>query len=91
MTDTGEIQLRIRSFILEKFPTAKKRGLDDDLQLLQTGIVDSLGILDIVKFLEESFHLSIDDDELMPENFGDVRSLVSFVARKHNQLEVPAK
>lgn len=90
MTDNNRLHRQIRSFILEKFPTAKKRGLNDELQLLGTGIVDSLGVLDVIGFLEQTFQIKINDDELTPENFANVRSMVAFVQRK-TEAEVSAK
>jgi acyl carrier protein len=82
MSNGNGPDFRIRSFILEKFPAARKRGLNDELPLLEAGIVDSLGVLDVIGFLEQTFHIKIDDDELMPDNFANVRSMVAFVERK---------
>lgn len=91
MSDVNGIHPRIRTFILEKFPAARKRGFGDDLPLLESGIVDSLGVLDVVGFLEQTFNVRVDDDELTPENFANLRCLVSFVERKRGQVEVPAE
>lgn len=85
MSENG-IHPRIRAFVLEKFPQAKKRDLRDDLALLESGIVDSLGVLDVVEFLEENFSIKVDDEDLIPENFGTVRAMVSFVEQKRAQL-----
>jgi len=82
MSDSNEPDRQIRSFILGKFPAAKKRGLNDELPLLETGIVDSLGVLDVVGFLEQTFHIKIDDDELIPDNFASIRCMVAFVEKK---------
>jgi len=90
MNDSDGLHWRIRSFILEKFPAAKKRGLDDELLLLETKIVDSLGVLDVVGFLEQTFHIRIDDDELTPDNFASVRCMVAFVQRK-TRTEISVK
>jgi acyl carrier protein len=75
---------------VQNFPVAKKRAFDDDLQLVQSGIIDSLGVLSVVGFLEQTFKITVDDDELSPDNFSSVRSLVSFVQRK-SQTEAAAK
>lgn len=90
MSENG-IHPRIRAFVLEKFPQAKKRDLKDDLMLLESGIVDSLGVLDVVEFLEEAFSIKIDDEDLIPENFGTVRAMVSFVEQKRAQLRPAVK
>jgi len=82
------IQPTIRSFILEKFPPARKRVLNDDVPLLESGIIDSLGVLDVVGFLERTFAIKIEDEELIPENFGSIQRLTSFVQQKRARLEV---
>jgi acyl carrier protein len=75
---------QVRAFVLEKFPQAKKKGLSDSDKLLESGIVDSLGILDLVAFLESDFKVQITDDELLPENFQTVEAIAEFVERKRN-------
>jgi acyl carrier protein len=75
---------QIRAFVLEKFPQAKKKSLRDTDQLLESGIVDSLGILDLVAFLESGFQVHINDEELLPENFQTVEAIAQFVERKRN-------
>lgn len=76
------IEERVQAFLLEKFPLARKAGLDKNTPLLEKGILDSLGILDVVSFLENEFSLTINDDELLPENFQSLQSLSSFVLNK---------
>lgn len=77
---------RIRSFVLEKFPLARTRKVKDSDELLESGIVDSLGILDLVAFLESEFSLHINDDDLTPENFRSIESIVSFAEQKNSAL-----
>ncbi len=72
---------RINKFILENFPLARNMNCDDDL--LEKGVVDSLGILDIVTFLEREFQVTVTDEELLPENFQSINSIISFVERKN--------
>jgi len=55
--------------------------LDDD-SLLGSGIVDSLGVLDLVAFVEGEFGITIDAEELLPENFQSISSLTCFVKTK---------
>jgi len=77
-----QISIALKEFILEKFPLARKRGIDHDTFLLQSGIVDSLGILELVAFIENEFGITVSDDELMPENFQNIAMMTSFVAGK---------
>jgi len=90
MSDVGEVQPSIRSFILEKFPAAKRRVLQDDAPLLESGIIDSLGILDVVEFVERMFLIKIEDEELTPDNFGSIQRLASFVEQKRSRVDIPA-
>ena len=76
---------RVRSFVLEKFPLARKRSIKDADELLESGIVDSLGILDLVAFLESDFGLQISDEDLMPENFRSIESMVRFAEDRNHE------
>jgi acyl carrier protein len=73
---------RIRAFVLEKFPLARKQQLKDSDALLESGILDSLGILDLVTYLEQEFSISVADDELVPENFQSIERVAAFVQSK---------
>lgn len=77
---------RIKDFILRHFPMARKQGLKSDEKWLETGMIDSLGILDLVHFLEEEFSVTISDDELQPENFQSLDAVVEFVGNKRDNL-----
>jgi len=90
MSNTNGVESRIRFFILKKFPTTRKRALKDCDPLLESGIIDSLGVLDVVRFLEEAFMIKVEDEELTPDNFGSVQLLTSFVQRKKSGVEVSA-
>ena len=76
------IQGQLKSFITKQFPLARKRNLGIDDRLLGEGIIDSLGVLDIVGYLETEFRISIADDDLTPENFETIGRLTAFVERK---------
>ena len=80
--ETQIIAGRIRKFLVQRFPATKNVGDDD--ALLKNGMIDSLGILEIVTFLEREFAIILSDEELSPENFESVRSLSSFVRLKTN-------
>jgi acyl carrier protein len=82
MQGTQLISEAIRKFIVSKFPLARKRHVADSDLLLETGILDSLGILDVVQFIETEFGLHVDDDELLPENFQSIQALTEFVQKK---------
>ncbi len=79
---THEVAQRVRAFLVETFLLGDDDGFGDHESLLDTGIVDSTGVMEVVAFLEESFNIVIDDDELVADNLDSVARLASFVTRK---------
>ena len=88
MSQNHSTNVSIRSFILRKFPAARKKAITDDSPLLESGVIDSLGMLDVVAFLEESFNIKVLDEELVPENFADINRMAAFAERKQSQSRV---
>ena len=75
---------RIRDYLAEHFPAARSRRLDPDEPLLTNGILDSLGVLDVVAFLETEFKIMVADEDLLPENFESLARLTAFVEEKQS-------
>jgi len=73
---------QIKKFLAQQFPATKNVGNEEPL--LKNGLIDSLGILEVVTFLEKTFGFTITDEELLPENFESVRCLCVFVEQKRN-------
>lgn len=73
---------RIKNFLVQQFPTTKNVRYED--LLLKNGLIDSLGILDVVTFLEKEFDIIVSDEELLPENFESIHCLSNFVRTKTN-------
>ena len=82
MTHSEQIPQQIRTFVFHNFPGAKKRAVNDDSPLLESGIIDSLGMLDVVAFLEQTFGIKVEDEELVPDNFASIKALTDFVMNK---------
>ena len=57
-------------------------AIGDSDSLLERGIIDSLGVLTLVAFLEETYEIKIDEDDLMPENFDSLGAITSYVSSK---------
>lgn len=72
----------IRTFVKRNFYVPEDLDLSDDASLLDHGIVDSTGVLEIVSFLEKSFQIAVDDLEIVPENLDSVNAIANFVAQK---------
>jgi acyl carrier protein len=79
----------IKDFIWEHFPLARKRKIIDTDPLLESGILDSLGILEVVAFLEHEFHIILNDDDLMPENFQSIECIAAFVQGRYHDSSAP--
>ncbi|HPF35399.1 acyl carrier protein [bacterium] len=78
-----ELKEQIRGFLIENFLFGDAAPLADDaMSLLDNGIMDSVGVMELVAFLEGDLGLAIDDAELVPENLDSVDNLVAFVGRK---------
>ena len=73
---------RIRNFVLQKFPQARRKGLSDSDNLLENGIIDSLGVLDLVSFFQQEFSVAVADDDLTPENFANIECMGQFVEHR---------
>ena len=78
---------RIRMFILQRFPLARSRQLHCDEPLLERGIIDSLGVLEVVGYLEREFRIIISDDDLSPVTFRSIESLAEFVTSRLDDVE----
>jgi acyl carrier protein len=57
-------------------------GLTDSASLLDLGVVDSTGVLEIMGFLESTFGVTVEDDEIVPENLDSIERIAAFVERK---------
>lgn len=77
-----EIEAKIRGYILENLLFSNDpTELPNDASLLDRGIIDSTGVLEIVLFLEGEFDIQIKASEMLPENFDTVNNMVAFVQR----------
>ena len=73
---------KIREFISENFLFGEANGLKDDTSFLEEGIIDSTGVLELVNFLEEEFSITVDDEELIPENLDSINNVTAFLVGK---------
>jgi acyl carrier protein len=77
------IKSEIRQFVLKQFPAARKQMPKDEDPLLKSGIIDSLGVLEVVSHLTEVYGIEIEEDDLMPENFESIDAISNLVAQKN--------
>lgn len=73
----------IKLFILQNYLfTDDQSVLADEESLMQKGIIDSTGILELVNHLEDTYALKVADEEMVPENLDTIANIVAFVERK---------
>ena len=78
----NEIKAKLLEYMRARFPAAQGIRLEEERSLLDSGVIDSLGILDLVAFMEETFDMEATDEDLVPENFDSVSALVRYVESK---------
>ena len=72
----------IRQFIVETFLFGNGDRLEDEMSFLENGVIDSTGILELIMFLEETYSITIADDELVPENLDSISNIANFLEEK---------
>jgi len=73
----------VKEFLTEQEYIKSAEVIDESESLLERGIIDSVGILNLISFLEETYGINIDEDDLMPENFDSLSAISSYVNRKN--------
>ncbi|SPE58850.1 Acyl carrier protein [Verrucomicrobia bacterium] len=84
-TDNHQVEPPIRDFIATNLLYSKDFPHADDASLLREGIIDSLGVVELVSFLQTRFGVKVEQQEVRPENFDSVAKLAAFVRRKQAQ------
>jgi acyl carrier protein len=79
------VQDQIRAFVIQNFMFGQGAQLKDDESFLEAGIIDSTGVLELVGFLETSFGIVVQDEDLVPANLDSVERVARFVGRKVNE------
>ena len=72
----------VRRFIVENFLFGRSEGFTDEQSFLDSGIIDSTGILELVAFLEETYGLQVNDEELIPDNLDSINKISGFLQKK---------
>jgi acyl carrier protein len=76
------IENEIRKFIEDNFILGGEDNLWDGDSLLEKGIIDSTGVLELVAFIEETYKFKIKDEELIPENLDSIKNISQYVQKK---------
>lgn len=83
ITVLASVAEQTKRFILKNYLfTEDLSALEDDGSLMQTGVMDSTGILELIMFLEDNFGVKVNDEEMIPENLDSVNAIARFVVSK---------
>jgi acyl carrier protein len=75
-------ELEIRKFIADRFLFGDDHKLECHASLIEAGIIDSTGVLELIGYLEEQYGIKVEDDELVPENLDTIASICAFLGTK---------
>jgi len=73
---------RIRQFVLSTFYVVDAAALSDEQSLLDQGIIDSTGVLEVIGFIESEYGIQVLDEEMVPENLDSISRIAAYVDRK---------
>lgn len=81
-----DIKKQIIDFITNNFLfDDTQTGLDEKQSLLETGVIDSTGVLELIAFIEETWGIKIEDEEIIPENLDSILDITYFINQKLSQ------
>lgn len=77
------VKTELRKFVVENFMFGQEnQDFSDEASMLENGLIDSTGVLELVAFVEEKYGISVADEELVPTNFDSVDNLAEYVRKK---------
>lgn len=78
----------IQQWVYNAFPVARERGIGNAESLLESGIIDSMGTLEVVDFLESEFGFEVLDDEMVADHFDSIQSIATYVVNKQGTTNI---
>jgi len=77
-----DIKGQVKEFFVDNF-MAEMDGVSDSDSFLDNGIIDSTGVLELVLFLEETYNVKVEDDEIIPENLDSLENIAAYITSKN--------
>jgi acyl carrier protein len=72
----------IRNFLIKARLIRSDQALDVNESLIEGGIIDSLGVVEIVEYIEKAFGITVGEEDLVPENFDTLAAIQTFISRR---------
>ncbi len=86
--DTKQVEQEVRRFLAENFILdGGGAGLDAKESLTQAGVLDSMGVLELIMFIEEQFGITVPEEDTLPENLDSIERLVGYISRRLGEVE----
>ncbi len=77
------IKQKVKTFVKDNFISSSGlTTINEDDSFLKRGIIDSTGVLELVSFIEETFDIKIEDEELIPDNLDSLNKITAYVMGK---------
>ena len=80
----ASIKDRVRQYVVSTFYVPDPSQVTDTTSFLDSGIVDSTGVLEIISFLQAEFGVNVEDNEILPDNLDSVAAIAAYVKRKRS-------
>jgi acyl carrier protein len=82
-----EIIKTLREFLIENFLFEEDESLTNETSFLENGILDSTGVLELIAFLEETYGIEVEDEEVIPENLDSIANVAQYIQKKQGSLK----
>jgi len=82
-----EIIKTIRKFLIENFLFEEDENVRNETSFLENGILDSTGVLELIAFLEETYGIEVEDEEVIPENLDSIANVAQYIQKKQGLLK----
>jgi acyl carrier protein len=82
MQTPASIEREIRAFLSSNFPLSARGDIDPEQSLVESGVIDSLGVLELVEFVETRFNMRVLEEELLPENLDSIANITHYLSDK---------
>ena len=82
MSSSDELITKVRAYVLSNFPVADPGAVTNSASLMDLGIVDSTGLLEVFEWLRDEFSIEVADAEMVPDNFDSITNISAYIGRK---------
>lgn len=79
---SAHIQNEVQRFVISNFLFGQPTEIQENESLLDKGVIDSTGVLELISFLEEQFGIKVEDNEVIPDNLDSTASIAAYVEKK---------